>query len=504
MSDTVQGILEDNAGYLWLSSNRGLQRFDPETGGVRHYDRSTGLKGNEFNTGARYKNPAGRLYFGGTTGLVAFHPNDIRSNQHQPDVVLEAQTRLGPLDLLRSDLPQGGEGTDNPAPQHSVKLGYQDDLITFEFAGLDFTSPEKNQYRYKLEGFDADWTGPVPFKRTTYTNLPAGSYTFRVMASNNDGVWNEQGQAITVEVIPPPWQTGWAYSAYVLIAIGLILAYLRAQAKKLNQEVVQRMQLERQVKLRTQEIAERNAELQSLNKQLKSASVTDTLTGLHNRRYMDEFIDAEVAQASRLAKDIAAGETGSVHHIGNALSFMMIDLDGFKAINDTYGHHAGDQALIQVRDILKSCCRKSDTIIRWGGDEFLIVSRNTNAQSVETLAERIRVRLADHLYQLGNGNIGRLSGSIGFALHPFSTEDPDLVPWEQVAAVADRGAYVAKANGRNAWVGLYGTDKTSLGDLAGIKLYLGELVAKDCLKLNTSIPGRVDLGDQQFTPRAQA
>ena len=481
-SDTVHGIVQDAAGFLWLSSNRGLQRFDPDSGEVRDYDRSTGLKGNEFNTAARFKSQTGRLYFGGTTGLVAFHPNQIRSNQHQPDIALTAITRGGPLYTVYSGLPD----------DTTLELGYQNDLITFAFTGLDFTSPEKNQYRYKLEGFDTKWSDPVSFKRTTYTNLPAGSYTFRVMASNNDGVWNEQGSNLMLEVIPPPWKTTWAYALYTLVAISIMLAYVKVQARKFAQEKLQRIELERQVHLRTQEIAERNDQLQALNKQLKNASVTDDLTGLNNRRYLESIIQSNVALVNRQVREMNQPDAGAtVTDIAPSLSFMMIDLDGFKAINDTYGHYAGDQALLQVRDILQQCCRKSDTIIRWGGDEFMIVSRNSNQHSAETLAERIRIRLADHLYQLGGGNTGRMTGSIGVALYPFSLQQPERMSWEQVASIADRGTYIAKENGRNAWVGLYGTHSTSIEDVADIKHGLATLLEQNDLRLTTSIRGKL-------------
>jgi len=132
----------------------------------------------------------------------------------------------------------------------------------------------------------------------------------------------------------------------------------------------------------------------------------------------------------------------------------------------------------------------------------MVVSRNANARSVEALAERIRTRLADHLYRLGGGNIGRLSGSIGFALYPFSVKKPNRVSWEQVAAIADRGAYVAKENGRNAWVGLYGTEQTSIEHVCRIKQELAELVAKGSLCIKTSIASELKLEDQKATPRA--
>jgi diguanylate cyclase (GGDEF)-like protein len=196
--------------------------------------------------------------------------------------------------------------------------------------------------------------------------------------------------------------------------------------------VRQRQELGNLVQERTQELGERNEELLSLNLKLKESSWSDSLTGLKNRRFLDEFIDAEVAQAHRQVREMdLTPETMDALDIAPAVSFMMIDLDGFKRINDNFGHDAGDAALIQVRDILQTSCRKSDTIIRWGGDEFLVVSRNTNNRSAENLAERIRGGLAGHTFQLGHNQTGRLTGSIGFAVYPFSPLNPDLVHWQQ-------------------------------------------------------------------------
>ncbi len=118
------------------------------------------------------------------------------------------------------------------------------------------------------------------------------------------------------------------------------------------------------------------------------------------------------------------------------------------------------------------------------------------------MAEKIRVNLAEHVFQLGGEHTAHLSGSIGFALYPFSLQQPDMVPWEQVAAIADRGTYVAKENGRNAWVGLYGTRNTTQEDLSRIKHDLGDLIEKETLQITTSISGDVKLEDQKATPRA--
>ena len=137
------------------------------------------------------------------------------------------------------------------------------------------------------------------------------------------------------------------------------------------------------------------------------------------------------------------------------LAFMMIDLDHFKAINDSAGHAAGDAVLRQVRDLLKSVSRSSDIIVRWGGDEFLLVARDLSGDRLAELAERIRSQVSKHVFEIGEGRVVRTTCSVGFACYPFFREQLDALSWEQVISVADRALYVAKASGRNAWVGFH-------------------------------------------------
>jgi diguanylate cyclase (GGDEF)-like protein len=455
VSNTIYGILEDDEGVLWLSSNRGLSRFDPESSDVRHFDKNNGLLGYEFNFGARLRCTNGALLFGGIDGLVMFHPKQIRFNRHPPAVTVTAFSHLSPLVTSHS----------NDTKPPSVTIGYRNYSISFEFTALDYTSTDKNQYRYMLEGFDDRWINPGRFRRATYTNLPSGDYTFKVKASNNDGVWSQKSANIRLEVTPPPWKSRWAYASYFLLILSLVSAVARIETNKLKQAAMQRKELERQVQLRTQELAERNLELEQLTTQLEKASVTDPLTGLNNRRHLHQYLESEVASLHRYNKD-QHWESGSspALDLSPGLAFTMIDLDGFKPINDAYGHHAGDLALKQVRDILKNCCRKSDTLVRWGGDEFFIVGRHASRLGAEKLAERIRTELANHQFQVGGGHVARLSGSIGLTMFPFALHKPQQLSWEQVITIADQAAYLAKENGRNAWVGLYGTRKVSSED----------------------------------------
>ena len=479
-SDTVFGVLEDADGFLWVSSNRGLARFNPVDGSVRNFDRFNGLRGDEFNFGAHLLTRNGRLLFGGSDGIVSFHPDELLVNMHTPDIVLTAHSRHQHLATAYS--------AEQREPD-TITLDHDEDYIQFRFSALDYASPDKNQYRYKLEGSDDEWLDPGEFRRVTYASLPAGDYTFTVKASNNDGIWNDQGTSIRLHVEPPPWQTPWAYSLYSLFFGGTVVGYRRKQNKKLNQVSEQKQLLESEVEARTRELSERNDELKNLNQQLMQASVTDSLTGLKNRRFLDQFIDTEIARVDRRQHGVIQRRSGSkTINISPSLFFMMIDLDGFKGINDAHGHLAGDRALMQVRDILHSSCRQSDTIIRWGGDEFMVIGNTASPQTVEQLAERIRANLAGHQFALGHGHIGRLSGSIGFAMYPFAPSSSRSLHWEQVVAVADHAAYTAKKNGRNAWLGVYGTKKSSWEELARTNINLPALARQQVVNLRSSLP----------------
>jgi diguanylate cyclase (GGDEF)-like protein len=265
-------------------------------------------------------------------------------------------------------------------------------------------------------------------------------------------------------------------------------------------EEAQREELKRQVARRTRELAERNLELETANDRLEAASFTDSLTGLKNRRYLDEYMPTEIA-AVRRQFDAIQGKGDNVRplDIFPQVFFLMIDLDGFKAINDRHGHHAGDRALLQVTEILRACCRGSDTIVRWGGDEFLVVGHATSHLAAQSLAERIRVALSEHQYQLGNGHLARLSGSIGLAAFPFVPEKPGLLSWESVVAIADSACYVAKENNRNAWVAIYRGHRLGARDvLSRIRTQLGTLVDQEAVRIGTSINDRA----LTYAPRA--
>jgi ligand-binding sensor domain-containing protein/signal transduction histidine kinase len=228
-NNAVLGVLKGNQGNVWVSTVNGLSRFDPKTETFRNYDMFDGLQGNEFSLNSRAKAPDGRLFFGGTDGLSAFYPDKLVQNLTPPPVVLNE------FDLFNRPVTIGAK--DSPLRQaihaaSSITLRYEQSVFRFQFAALDFTAPQKNRYAYKLDDFDRDWQYTDATRRfATYTHLDPGDYTFRVKASNNDGVWNEHGVALHLRILPPWWNTWWfrALSVGAFVLLMWVLYQLRLQ-----------------------------------------------------------------------------------------------------------------------------------------------------------------------------------------------------------------------------------------------------------------------------------
>ena len=212
----IRTILEDDEGRLWISSARaGLFRFDPTTGALDRFDHSDGLHGQTaFSYGAT-RNRDGRMYFGGDNGFAVFHPDDIRLNRDVPPVVItDFRINHEPVPIREDSVL-----TRTIVETREITLSPEDRIISFEFAALDYRAPQRHRYRYTLEGFEDTWRDTDATRRVaTYTNLDPGEYTFRVVGSNNHGVWNEEGAAIHITVNPAWWQTWW----FRALAVGLI------------------------------------------------------------------------------------------------------------------------------------------------------------------------------------------------------------------------------------------------------------------------------------------
>jgi ligand-binding sensor domain-containing protein/class 3 adenylate cyclase len=255
-NNVIYGLVEDSRGNLWLSTNNGIADFNPNTETVRVYDAGDGLPGNEYRFGAYFAGREGRLYFGGINGLVIFEADSIRDNPFKPPVVLTN------FQIFNRPVPISEESPLKKAisEMRDMTLSYRESVFSFQFSALHYASPSQNQYAFMMDGFDNGWQYVGNRRFTSYTNLPPGEYTFRVKAANKDGVWNEEGSSINVTITPPFWKTWWAYSIYGISFFGILFGFVNNQIererRKKKRIELQRDLLEKEVKLRTEQLAE--------------------------------------------------------------------------------------------------------------------------------------------------------------------------------------------------------------------------------------------------------
>lgn len=212
-NNIVYRILEDSKGYLWMSTNHGITRFDPKNESFVNYDVKDGVQGYEFNHNAALMDSRGYIYFGGMNGFNRFLPENIHLNKNIPSTVV---TGFWVFDTKRFSYLNNLD---------TIILKYNENFFTIEFSALDFTNPAKNKYLYRLKNFKNSWTPATADKRwASFTNVPPGTYFFTIIASNNDGIWNNTGTTLCIIIRPPFWKTWWFYA--ILILISLLIVYL--------------------------------------------------------------------------------------------------------------------------------------------------------------------------------------------------------------------------------------------------------------------------------------
>ena len=238
-NDTIYGILEDERGHLWLSTNKGIADFDPQTGAVKKYNQRDGLQSNEFNQGAYFRNADGELFFAGVNGLNYFHPSDLVDSPYQPPIMITGFALFNEPVQVGSDSPlqKSIEQT------QFIELNYRQNSLTFEYAALHYAAPQDILYAYQLEGFEDSWNQVRNRNFASYTNIPPGDYVFMVRATNADGVWNEDVKELSLTITPPFWATAWFRILTGFLIVGSVSAafYLRVrviEAQKKHLEIL--------------------------------------------------------------------------------------------------------------------------------------------------------------------------------------------------------------------------------------------------------------------------
>src|SRR5579859_776849 len=412
-------ILAEDEGNLWMSTDEGIYSADRRALEDFAAGRTTFVPSKRYglpdgmrttaasNTGSQpggCKTPDGRLWFSTMKGIVVVDPRNLTHNNLVPPVIVESvvadgvtQPRGGPLEIL-------------PGMK----------AIEIHYTALSLRIPERVRFKYQLTGYDHDWVDPGVRRVAYYTNLPPGKYSFRIIAANDDGLWNDQGASVDFVLKPHFYQTTLFYIACTLFAILLAIAtnmrytrLIRGRARKLSMLV-----------------EERTAELQESHRALAQLAHFDALTSLPNRRMFAEDFRQMFAQTGDQEK---------------RFSLLLIDFDRFKGINDTYGHDAGDAFLVEASKRLTIAVRGSDRVARMGGDEFaILLTGDHDEASIARICDRI-VDLFNTAVDFRGTEI-LTSVSIGAAVFPEHGKTED-----ELYKSADLALYDAKRRGRNTW-----------------------------------------------------
>lgn len=418
-NQNIDKLLEAADGKIWASTDGGFAEVDPDTFEVHVLKRADGVLFPAYWNNVGAKTESGELLFGGTGGLTVVRPSLVKRWKYEPPVLV-THARIGSYDVPISRFNSG-------LKEYPVWIPPDHNDLTLEFAALDYTAPERNQYAYKLEGFDRDWIAADPTRRLArYTNLPPGNYVLLLKGSNRDGVWAPL-RRIRIHVIPAWYQTWWfrllvvILSALALAALFLLAtAYLRRQQRE----------LERQVALRTLELELRTVELKESQQLLEQMAYTDSLTGLPNRRMFTEQFKRLLALKRRQEGTFA---------------LLLMDFDHFKHINDTHGHDAGDAVLKEMAQRLMSQVRESDCLARLGGDEFgLLLSESPDLDATESVCRKVVASFEEPV--AFEGLLLKTSPSIGVAIFPQGG-----ITQDELYKKADLALYQAKRDGGNGW-----------------------------------------------------
>ncbi len=418
----VNKLLQDARGDIWASTDDGLAVIDGQSLAVRTLQRPQGLGVMAYWTNSGDVTPAGELLFGGQGGLAVVRPGRLSRWAYQPPVVVtDARVGGAALPLGGLNAASGGVGA------AGLELPPDARGLWVEFSALDYSAPERNRYAHRLLGFDSDWIATESTRRlASYTNLPPGNYTLQLRGSNRDGVWPQAPLSIPVRVLPAWYQTLWFRGLCGLLALLLVGALVQVRTLYLRRR---QHELEALVVARTAELQRRSEELHESQRQLEKLAYADPLTGLPNRRLFNEELRRQLAQASRDDFPFA---------------LLLIDLDGFKKVNDSLGHDAGDALLVATAARLTQAVRANDRIARMGGDEFAVLTLGSEHETVDPICRRIVAALAEPMSF--NGAAVQVSASIGVAVHPVHGSSPDVL-----YKAADVALYEAKRAGRDTW-----------------------------------------------------
>jgi ligand-binding sensor domain-containing protein/serine phosphatase RsbU (regulator of sigma subunit) len=314
-NNLIYAIEEDHNGNIWVSTNWGVAMLNPDSEQVTSYAVSDGLQSFEFNLGASHKSATGEIFFGGISGLNSFHPDSIAPNQFTPPIAITSIEFVG----------ASGQQEISIVGRNEIVIQQNYSLINIEFAALDFTQPQKNVFMYKLEGLEDDWINLGTKRSATFSNLPEGTYIFRVKGANCDNVWNNEGVSVRIVVKTEFWKSRLAYWLYGITFVSSLLLFLRARTKILRK--TSRL-------LREREHTMSEVEKQKEALLIQNKSITDSIN--YAKRIQEALIPSEYhfrhilpeSFILYMPKDIVSGDFYWINETENKIFVAAIDCTG--------------------------------------------------------------------------------------------------------------------------------------------------------------------------------
>jgi len=419
---TVLGC--DSKGRTWFNGTDGILILSPD-GHLQSLSHADGLIWDDLSpwSGAR-EEADGSFLIATSRGLSRYKPGDTKKSDEPPKVVMTS-VALG--------------GTERKTNVKS-SVAASDASLTVQFSPVVLDKPEEASCRYQLKGLERQ-PRETFLREVQYGGLPPGDYEFWVQCKQAGSRQYSTPASFDFRVLPNFWQSWWGKGLLLLGFLGGVSGFVSIRTRALHRR---KRELE-------QAVAERSAELLQKNKELEEISLTDPLTATRNRRYFYETISTDLAQAVRSHLKNTELKASKPRQ---ELIFVLVDIDRFKRVNDEMGHAAGDRLLQEMAKRIGSVMRKSDDLVRWGGEEFLLVCRTTDRENATMLCNRVLEAVRDLPFDVGNGVQVHKTCSIGWAPFPWLPDDVGMLSIENVLELADKALYLAKREGRNRSYGL--------------------------------------------------
>lgn len=428
--NVVYGALTDHSGHLWLSTNKGLCRFHVREESTKNFTAADGLQDNEFNTGSYLKTRNGALIFGGVNGLTAFHPDSLKFNAVVP------QTHIVGMSVNNEAYPFTG--------QASIDLSHRQDVLTIEFAALEFSNPAQNRYRYQLlrrhlwgYGENEAWVESGYKNSVQFANLSSGEYQFRVIGSNNDGVWSEAPATLFIVLHPPWWASWWAYGIYLAAALAAVWLFYRAQLRR---------RLEQQEALRLKELDQfKNRLFTNITHEFRTpltvmlGTVEQLATGRQTTGQAIELLRRNGQNLLRLINQVLdlsklEADTLSIHYVnGDLLPYLRYISESLHSfanaqnvllrVESTEAGLAMDYDPERIRQIIYNLLSNAIKFTPGGGKVTLSVSRQASAAVIKVRDTGVGIppddlpHIFERFYQAKNLEKAKAGGTgIGLAL----------------------------------------------------------------------------------------